>query len=45
MPSLAKQVIVGGETPPTCLGRPRIWVEVLEEAARKEGCNSDSGAL
>lgn len=32
---LAKQVMVGGEAPPA--GSPRIWVEILEEVARKEG--------
>lgn len=31
---LAKQVTVGGEIPP---GSPRIWVEILEEVARREG--------
>lgn len=45
MQNLAKQVAVGGESLPACSGRPRIWVEVLKEAARKEGCGSDSGVL
>lgn len=29
---------------PAGSGHPRIWVEILE-AARKEGCDSNSGAL
>lgn len=42
--NLAKQVAVGGETPPACSARPRNWVEVLQEAASKEGHggNTDS---
>lgn len=34
---------VGGEIMPAGSGHPRIWVEVLE-TARKEGCDSNSGA-
>lgn len=33
---------MGGETLPACSGRPGIWVEVLQEAAGKEGRGGDA---